>query len=239
MKFFIGTSGFMYNWNPDGLEWYLKNSNLNSLELNMPFYRFPFPSMVTSWAKKTKEVKKDFRWVIKVNRLVTHIFKFNNKAFSTWKKFKKIFSPLDEFISFYLFQLPPSMSIKAKSRITEFIKKTNLRERFALEAREKSWFSKEGIDFAKNNNITFVSVDSPTFTQLPREVFCVNGNIYLRMHGRSEWYSHNYSDNELKEVLQKIIVKKPKNVYIFFNNNHEMLENAQKLKNLVEGWKKS
>jgi len=239
MKFFIGTSGFMYNWNPDGLEWYLKNSNLNSLELNMPFYRFPFPSMVTSWAKKTKEVKKDFRWVIKVNRLVTHIFKFNNKAFSTWKKFEKIFSPLDEFISFYLFQLPPSMSIKAKSRITEFIKKTNLRERFALEAREKSWFSKEGIDFAKNNNITFVSVDSPTFTQLPREVFCVNGNIYLRMHGRSEWYSHNYSDNELKEVLQKIIVKKPKNVYIFFNNNHEMLENAQKLKNLVEGWKKS
>jgi len=239
MKFFIGTSGFMYNWNPDGLEWYLKNSNLNSLELNMPFYRFPFPSMVTSWAKKTKEVKKDFRWVIKVNRLVTHIFKFNNKAFSTWKKFEKIFSPLDEFISFYLFQLPPSMSIKAKSRITEFIKKTNLRERFALEAREKSWFSKEGIDFAKNNNITFVSVDAPTFTQLPREVFCVNGNIYLRMHGRNEWYSHNYSDNELKEVLQKIIVKKPKNVYIFFNNNHEMLENAQKLKNLVEGWKKS
>ena len=239
MKFFIGTSGFMYNWNPDGLEWYLKNSNLNSLELNMPFYRFPFPSMVTSWAKKTKEVKKDFRWVIKVNRLVTHIFKFNNKAFSTWKKFEKIFSPLDEFISFYLFQLPPSMSIKAKSRITEFIKKTNLRERFALEAREKSWFSKEGIDFAKNNNITFVSVDSPTFTQLPREVFCVNGNIYLRMHRRNEWYSHNYSDNELKEVLQKIIVKKPKNVYIFFNNNHEMLENAQKLKNLVEGWKKS
>jgi uncharacterized protein YecE (DUF72 family) len=229
----------MYNWNPDGLEWYLKNSNLNSLELNMPFYRFPFPSMVTSWAKKTKEVKKDFRWVIKVNRLVTHIFKFNNKAFSTWKKFEKIFSPLDEFISFYLFQLPPSMSIKAKSRITEFIKKTTLRERFALEAREKSWFSKEGIDFAKNNNITFVSVDAPTFTQLPREVFCVNGNIYLRMHGRNEWYSHNYSDNELKEVLQKIIVKKPKNVYIFFNNNHEMLENAQKLKNLVEGWKKS
>ena len=239
MKFFIGTSGFMYNWNPDGLEWYLKNSNLNSLELNMPFYRFPFPSMVTSWAKKTKEVKKNFRWVIKINRLVTHIFKFNNKAFSTWKKFEKIFSPLDEFISFYLFQLPPSMSIKAKSRITEFIKKTNLRERFALEAREKSWFSKEGIDFAKNNNITFVSVDAPTFTQLPREVFCVNGNIYLRMHGRNEWYSHNYSDNELKEVLQKIIVKKPKNVYIFFNNNHEMLENAQKLKNLVEGWKKS
>lgn len=239
MKFFIGTSGFMYNWNPDGLEWYLKNSNLNSLELNMPFYRFPFPSMVSSWAKKTKEVKKDFRWVIKVNRLVTHIFKFNKKAFGTWKKFEKIFSPLDEFISFYLFQLPPSMSIKAKSRITEFIKKTNLRERFALEAREKSWFSKEGIDFAKNNNITFVSVDAPTFTQLPREVFCVNGNIYLRMHGRSEWYSHNYSDNELKEVLQKIIVKKPKNVYIFFNNNHEMLENAQKLKNLVEGWKKS
>jgi len=238
-KFFIGTSGFMYDWNPDGLEWYLQNSDLNALEINMPFYRFPFPSMVTSWAKKTKEINKNFKWAIKVNRLITHIFKFNERAFSTWKKFERIFSPLDSFTAFYLFQLPPSVTIKAKERIAKFAKKAKLEERFALEAREISWFTKEGIEFAKNNDITFVSVDAPTFTKLPRDIFCTNGNVYLRMHGRSDWYSHDYSDKELEEVLQKIKAKKPKNAYVFFNNNHEMLKNAQKLKSLVEKWKES
>jgi uncharacterized protein YecE (DUF72 family) len=238
-KFFIGTSGFMYDWNPDGLEWYLQNSGLNALEINMPFYRFPFPSMVTSWAKKTKEIKKEFKWAVKVNRLITHVFKFNERAFSTWKKFEKIFSSLDSFIAFYLFQLPPSLTIKAKERIAEFAKKTELGERFALEAREISWFGSEGIEFAKENGITFVSVDAPAFSNLPRDIFCTNGNVYLRMHGRTDWYFHNYSDEELEEILQKIFDSKPKQAYVFFNNDHGMLQNAQKLKSLVEKWKKS
>lgn len=229
----------MYDWNPDGLEWYLKNSKLNSIELNMPFYRFPFPSMVSSWAKKTKEINKNFRWVIKVNRLVTHVFKFNERAFNTWKKFEKIFLPLEEFIDFYLFQLPPSMKISSNKRIEEFIKKAKIEEKFALEARELSWFTKEGIEFAKKLKITFVSVDAPYFTNFPREIFCTNKVVYLRMHGRSNWYSHDYSNEELKEVFQKIIEAKPKKAYVFFNNNHEMLKNAQTLKSFVEKWKKS
>jgi uncharacterized protein YecE (DUF72 family) len=195
--------------------------------------------MVTSWAKKTKEIKKEFKWAVKVNRLITHVFKFNERAFSTWKKFEKIFSSLDSFIAFYLFQLPPSLTIKAKERIAEFAKKTELGERFALEAREISWFGSEGIEFAKENGITFVSVDAPAFSNLPRDIFCTNRNVYLRMHGRTDWYFHNYSDKELGEILQKIFNNKPKQAYVFFNNDHGMLQNAQKLKSLVEKWKKS
>ncbi|MGC9132536.1 MAG: DUF72 domain-containing protein [Candidatus Micrarchaeia archaeon] len=242
-KFFIGTSGWNYFWNPDGLEWYLKNSKLNSIELNASFYRFPFPSMVTSWAKKTKEINKEVRWSIKVNRLITHVFKFDERAFQTWKKFEKLFAPLKDYIDFYLFQIPPNLTSKSLQKIEGFIKKTKLKEKFALEVRNLDLFNEASIEWASRIGITFVSVDAPYFTNFPRDIFCTSENVYLRMHGRSEWYSYDYSRNELKEILEKIENKnknkKIKKAYIFFNNNHGMLKNAQELKSLVEEWKGS
>ncbi|MEO0142916.1 MAG: DUF72 domain-containing protein, partial [candidate division WOR-3 bacterium] len=41
------------------------------------------------------------------------------------------------------------------------------------------------------------------------------------------WYSHNYTDRELKEIAHRIVIRKPRRVYVFFNNDHNMLKNAQ------------
>ncbi|MEM4399353.1 MAG: DUF72 domain-containing protein [Candidatus Nitrosocaldus sp.] len=72
MESFIGTSGWFYPWNPDGsLDWFVRFSGLNAVELNMSFYRFPSPNMVRSWAAKGKAL----RWAIKVNRLITHTYR--------------------------------------------------------------------------------------------------------------------------------------------------------------------
>lgn len=102
MKFFVGSSGWQYSWNPDGLEWYLKNTNLNAIELNSSFYRFPFPNQVKGWKNKMKI--REIRWSIKVNRLITHVYKLNEKALEIWKKFEKLFIPLEEYIDFYFFK---------------------------------------------------------------------------------------------------------------------------------------
>jgi uncharacterized protein YecE (DUF72 family) len=222
MKVFVGTSGWYYNsWNPElTLDWYIKNSGLNSIELNASFYRFPFPNQVKSWSKKGKGL----RWSIKVNRLITHVFKLNERAFETWKRFKKLFRPLDPNIDFYLFQLPPILKSTFSEKLEDFIKKTKLKERFALEIRNIDWFSNKWIDWASRLKITWVSVDSPDF---PLEVYCTNGIVYERMHGRTGWYSHYYTDEELKEVMKKILEVKPKKVYIYLNNNMNMLRNAR------------
>ncbi len=47
--------------------------------------------------------------------------------------------------------------------------------------------------------------------------------------GTSGWYSHDYSDKELKEIAKKIIAAKPKKVYVYFNNDTSMLSNTQKM----------
>jgi len=233
MQVFVGTSGWAYSWNPNGFDWYVKNSGLNSVELNASFYRFPFPNQVKSWARKTKEFNPSLRWSIKVNRLITHVFKFSERAFSTWKKFERLFKPLAENIDFYLFQLPPSLTQKFSSKVESFIKKVKLEERFALEVRNLSWFESKWIEWAKNLGITWVSVDAPYFTNFPREIYCTSDSIYLRMHGRSNWYAHYYEAKELEEIKERILRVKAKKVYVFFNNNHAMLANAQRMLKLL------
>lgn len=234
IQVFIGTSGWYYSWNPElSFEWYAKNSELNAIELNSSFYHFPYLNQVKSWAIKTQEINPELRWSIKVNRFITHVFKFNEKALSTWKKFETLFKLLNENIDFYLFQLPPNLKPNYAPRLEKFIKATNLKEMFALEVRNLEWFDDKWIEWASSLEITWVSVDAPDYTKLPRKIYCTNGLVYERMHGRSEWYSHEYTQKELLEVARKIIRIKPKKIYVLFNNNHAMLLNGRLMKNIL------
>ncbi len=223
MKFFVGTSGWYYSWNEErSFDWFIANSGLNAVELNASFYRFPSRNAVNSWSKKGKKI----RWSIKVNRLITHNFKFNERALQLWHNFRELLEPLDANVDFYLFQLPPKTTPNSAPQIENFIRETRLRKRFALEVRNAEWFSQMWVNWAVKLGITLVSVDSPDF---PCDVFNTSSLVYERMHGRTAWYSHNYTNQELEEVTSKILSVKPKKAYVFFNNNHAMLENAQKM----------
>jgi uncharacterized protein YecE (DUF72 family) len=57
--------------------------------------------------------------------------------------------------------------------------------------------------------------------------------VYERIHGRTNWYTHDYSDQELQEIQTRILTNNPKTVYVFFNNNHAMLENAMRMNQLL------
>ncbi|MGQ9479546.1 MAG: DUF72 domain-containing protein [Thermoproteota archaeon] len=222
-RIFVGTSGWSYDWNPDGFDWYVKESGLNSVELNASFYRFPFRNQVNAWARKTPG---GFRWVIKVSRIVTHIFKMGPKAVKTFNKFTGLFKPLEEHIDYYLFQLPPFLEPSQSSirNIENFFRKVEICEKAAVEWRNLKWFSGEWEEWASSKGLTVVSVDSP---DLPRYVFNTTGTVYLRMHGRSSWYSHNYTMRELEETVKNILETKPRRIYVFMNNNHYMVDNAR------------
>jgi len=238
MQVYVGTSGWFYDWNKArSLDWYIINSGLNAVELNASFYRFPFPNQISAWAKKTKSLSSlsqhhaslpTLRWSVKVNRLITHVHKFNiNKSMPIWQRFYKLFKPLDPYIDFYLFQLHPKFV--DLDLVTTFANKTKLGNRFALEIRNK-----ELIKNIKDNtilgDIVLVSVDSPV---VQNKIF-KNNIIYMRMHGRKSWYEHNYTKAELRETIKKIKKSKPAKVYIFFNNDHDMLNNARLMLNLMK-----
>jgi len=222
MKVFIGTSGWSYNWNKEkSLEWYINNSSLNAIELNMSFYRFPYPNMVKSWSEKGKKLA----WIIKVHRSITHFKKLNRESYALFEKFKNLFKPMDKLIHYYLLQLPPRF--KDIEAVDKFIENCN-DKKLCFEFRDSSLFNNDIIEWGKMKKILIASIDAP---DMPRTIMS-NDIIYERIHGRTDWYSHDYKIKELSEIKDRIKEKDPKRVYIFFNNNHAMLENAKKMYNL-------
>ncbi len=212
---FVGTSGWTYDWNEEGnLEWYVRNSGLNAVELNMSFYRFPYKNQVKGWSKYT------LKWSVKVHRFVTHVKRLTDLG--VWERFYSLMEELRP--DFYLFQMPPNFKKTEENvrRVERFA--SLLGDRMAIEFRHESWFKE-----LPPLKCTVVSVDSPIGSYF----FNTSGKVYLRMHGREEWYNYQYSKEELLEVAERVSELNPKDVYVFFNNDHFMLENARQMMEIL------
>lgn len=221
----------MYSWNPDGFDWYIKNSGLNSVELNSSFYRFPYPNQIRSWSRKTVGMK-EFRWSVKIHRSISHYKKLSEESIPIFMKFRRLFEPLDTYIDFYLLQLPPSFRYNERNieKIRFFTQNIGLGIRLAVEFRDESWFRNQVEEIGEKYNFIVVSVDSPITTY----VTSTHDIVYLRMHGRTDWYIHYYTDKELEAIAEKILDTKPKKIYVYFNNDHDMLENARRFMEVMK-----
>jgi uncharacterized protein YecE (DUF72 family) len=147
------------------------------------------------------------------------------------ERFLDLFRPLDEYVDFYLIQLPPRYRAwdRYRERLERFATKLSLGWRLAVEFRDPGWFNEESVGWASNIGFTFVSVDSPEVIY-----YCRSGPyIYLRFHGRSGWYTHNYSYNELLEAGRRIAGMGGEAVYAYFNNDHDMLSNARAFREIM------
>lgn len=225
---YVGTSGWMYDWNPDGIDWYVRESGLNAVELNASFYRVPFRSQVEAWYRKTVG---RLRWAVKVHQSVTHWHRLSEKAVERMKRFLDVFRALDPITDFYLVQLPPSFTRNARNleRLAGFARAVGLGARLAVEFRHESWFTEDTVKLCRSLGVTVVSVDSPMATW----VAVSSDAVYLRLHGRSAWYSHEYSEEELREVIGRALDLSPRRLYVFLNNDHWMLENARQALNIA------
>jgi uncharacterized protein YecE (DUF72 family) len=71
--------------------------------------------------------------------------------------------------------------------------------------------------------------------EVPPAYYDTGSCIYIRFHGSSTWYTHDYSDEELRPWAEWISSvdtgKKP--VFIFFNNDFAP-KNALQLQKLLE-----
>lgn len=218
MDVFVGTSGWYYDWNKKkNFDWFIENSSLNSVELNASFYRFPFPRQIEAWSTKGAGL----RWSIKVHRSITHWRQLSESSLEIWENFRELFEPMDHIIDFYLFQVPPNFNDVA--RALRFAEAAKLGERFALEIRNRRLLGDDEACEELMKEVTLVSVDSPDYRNriFPGKI------IYMRMHGREGWYNYNYSMEEISETFRKMREFGPEKVYIYFNNDHNMLENAR------------
>jgi uncharacterized protein YecE (DUF72 family) len=238
-RLWVGTSGWLYP------EWYgivypgrpkkdeaftLYRKRFDSVELNSTFYHFPQKSTVEKWEALGGE---DFTWSVKAWRWLTHIKCLKAPA-SDFNSFFSRTAPLTERKGVVLFQLPPSMK-QDLQRLESFLKKVRDRVRVAVEFRHNSWFAPDTYEVLRSSGAALVGVDAPGITR----VLDVRTApfAYFRLHGSSQWYSHNYSKKEL-EVFAKAAARhlKEGDVYVYFDNTAggDAFHNAETLREILK-----
>ncbi|NIM47423.1 MAG: DUF72 domain-containing protein [Candidatus Aenigmarchaeota archaeon] len=241
-KVYIGTSGYSYpHWSdgvfypsglyqPKWLEFYAEN--FNTVELNVTFYRLPAKKVFEGWYGRTP---KDFLFVVKGSRFITHIKRLKNVEEPISLLFDRALA-LKEKLGMILWQLPPSLKVDTK-RLEQFLKllKTQSKSRYTFEFRNQSWFTDKIYELLKKYNAALCIADSPSF---PKEEVVTADFVYVRFHGGTELYGSNYSDKELSNWAQKIKkwTKQNLDVYCYFNNDAYgyAIQNARTLKDLVK-----
>lgn len=228
---YLGCSGWSYDhwiseFYPRRLErnqwlsYYSKK--FNSVEINMSFYRFPWPNMVKGWYNKTPT---NFKLTFKANRQITHVKKLRNVK-TLINRFYKLTDLTKEKLGCILFQFHPQIKYD-KKLLNNFIKQLNNNYNNVIEFRNHSWFNDECYEILKKNNIIYCIVSSPKF---PEDFKATANIVYLRLHGREGWYRYNYSNKELKDIVLNLKKLKCKDLYVYFNNDN----NAYAIKNCLQ-----
>lgn len=268
-KFNIGTAGWSYkDWVPNfypknqsgGFDWLQFYSNyFNCVEVNSTYYTYISPKVVDGWIRKV-ENNNDFVFHIKLHQDFTHKRKFddqNIKAVSyNLEQLRK-----SERLGGLLIQFPYSYSFDGNS--VQHIQK--LRDIFSdvdcfIEVRPQSWRNNRALEFFKENDLTFCTIDQPQIGQaIEFDPIITNDKAYIRFHGRNveDWkkslsnfgnpqtyeeqssrYSYLYSPGELVEIEQKIksIQHKVKEINVIMNNHPQgdAVANAFELIHLLE-----
>ncbi len=222
-SFFVGTSGWTYDhWKgsfyPDKLaksRWFdFYASRFPAVEVNATFYRTFKDQTYLNWKKRAPE---GFGYVLKAPRIITHL-KHLLDVEENIKTFCQSSALLEDRLEMILLQVAPGTPYDL-DRLRKALLAFSDPDNVAVEFRNPEWLNQETVTLLRGLGATFCNVDSP---QQRLTDILTSDRAYLRLHGRKNWYSYNYSISELGEIAalaQKLADRGAKRVFIFFNND--------------------
>lgn len=237
MEIHIGCSGWFYShWR--GIfypkqelktdRWFAYYANVfETVELNAPFYRWPKPATVRRWKR---DAPPGFIYSVKVNQTITH----ERRMVRTQKlvaKYYEIAATLGDQMGCFLFQFPPSHKYTA-SRLKSIVTQLDPAHRTAVEFRHKSWWRPAVYRALAARGITFCAVSAP---RLPEDFPPNQKVLYVRLSGKTRWYRHDYSVDELTSWARRIVASGAEEAWVYFNNDREghAVKNALVLRRLL------
>ena len=232
----IGCSGWYYwhwkeNFYPSDVpssQWFnIYQDNFKTVELNAPFYSWPTVGAVKTWIR---QADPSFIYTVKVCELITHIKRFADTD-TIIMDFGYIADMLGPQMACFLFQLPPSVHYSPEM-LRSIVTQLDPRRRNVVEFRHKSWWNEEVYRAFEVAGAIFCSCSGP---RLPDELIRTCDDVYVRFHGVTQWYRHDYSDAELVVWADRIKGCGAKTVWIYFNNDRDghSIKNARRLSELI------
>jgi uncharacterized protein YecE (DUF72 family) len=222
MEYQIGCSGFHYkhwkgNFYPEDLpqkkwfEYYCKF--FDTVELNVTFYHFPELTTLEGWYEKSPD---NFQFAVKAPRLITHFKKFVDVTHLLDQFYEVVNQGLKEKLGCVLFQFPPSFHY-SEERLERIINSLDTNYHNVVEFRQQDWWKTEVYSRLGKRNISFCGMSHPDF---PNEIIANSSVLYYRMHGSTQLYASNYSNQDLGTFLKQLKKEKQlKKAFIYFNND--------------------
>jgi uncharacterized protein YecE (DUF72 family) len=234
----IGTSGWIYkHWrgvfyppNMKEREWFFHYSkHFDTVEINATFYRIPRPEVFKGWFERAPD---KFIYAVKLSRLITHRKKLTDCG-DILRDFLLRARNLGEKLGPILIQLPPSLK-KDREKLESFLKLLPEDLIFAVEFRNKSWFSEDIYETLDRYKVGFVTFHHP-YLECP--IIVTGKLVYLRFHGMGTLYSGRYGKENLDrwaEFLKKY-EKEGFPCFVYFNNDFggNAILDAKDLKELL------
>ncbi len=196
-----------------------------TVELNAPFYSWPTEAAVAGWLRQAGRAK--FVYTVKVSELITHVKRFTGTK-TLVRDFGHIADLLGPRMGCFLFQLPPSFHFSS-ARLRRIVAQLEPARRNVIEFRHRSWWNEEVYRAFRESGTIFCACSGP---RLPDDLVKTADEIYLRFHGSTRWYRHDYSAAELAGWTAKIQASGARRVWAYFNNDRDgyALKNARVLR---------
>jgi uncharacterized protein YecE (DUF72 family) len=229
----VGCSGWFYwHWRgsfyPTELptkEWFTYYAqHFSTVELNAPFYSWPTVATVKEWLRQVE--KRDFIYTVKVCELITHVKRFVHTK-TLVQDFGFIAELLGKRMGCFLYQLPPSYHY-TPARLRTILEQLDPARRNVVEFRHRSWWNEAVYSAFRDTGIIFCSCSAP---RLPDQLIRTADDVYIRFHGMTNWYRHDYTAAQLSSWAKRIKSSGCQRVWICFNNDREAfaIRNAKEL----------
>lgn len=171
-----------------------------AVEINSSFYRPHRPSTYVRWAES---VPTDFRFSVKVPKLVTHVHRLK-AVDDVLDTFLAEVTALGDKLGPLLVQLPPSLSFNPKVAEGFLV---SLRTRFdgdvALEPRHASRWNTNAEQLMAEFRVARVAAD-PAVVPAAAEPGGWHGLVYYRLHGSPKVYYSGYPDEYLDAMAARL-----------------------------------
>jgi len=156
----------------------------------------------------------------KNNRYSKIFFEFLKEVGAIIEDFENTTTPLKEKLALFLLQLSPRVPYDL-DRLEQAISAFSHPRQVVVEFRHAQWITPDAQQLLTRLGAIFCDVDSPDMHFIG---WLTSKIAYIRLHGRSAWYDHNYSKRELRDIVERVRrleEQGAQEIYIFFNNDSQ------------------
>lgn len=181
------------------------------VEINASFYR-QFPG--ATYAKWAGETPDDFRFAVKMPRLISHFTRLQNPELLG--PFLEAVDGLGDKLAVLLLQSPPSLAFDPAVASSFF---DALRARCSgavvCEPRHASWMGTEAMRILSAHRVALVRTEIPDPAEQP-----AHGRVpvYVRLHGSPRRYYSAYTVAQLEQLAGFLRVHPRRERYVVFDN---------------------